>query len=98
MPPPAEPSSLLPLPTSVRCTLSDSVLAPLFVREMTVALREAVPAGRETPIVDMLVYAARDCSGFTSVLLEEIVKQYNSVNSGELRNLSILLMELLVSL
>jgi hypothetical protein len=89
---PSDPLS--PMPASVRSTLQGPV-APHFVRETVVALREVVSS--VGPVVDMLVHVARDCTKFTGLLLEEIMRQYNTVNSGELRNLSSLLLELLVS-
>ena len=35
---------------------------------------------------------------FSKILVEEIMRQYNNVSSGELKNLSTLLVEILVSL
>ena len=37
------------------------------------------------------------CQKFSKFLVEEIMRQYNNVNSGELKNLSTLLVEILVS-
>ena len=77
-----------PVPTSVRVTLSSPSLASQFIHETIVSLREVISAGGVAPVADMLVHVSKDCSQFTASLLEEIMKQYNNVNSGELKNLS----------
>jgi len=53
----------------------------------------SVPIG---PVVDALVQVSFCCSFFSKILVEEIMKQYNNAPSGELKNLSTLLVEILV--
>ena len=69
-------------------------------------IREAVSACREISgtcefgvklIVDMLIQVSFCSVNFSQMLMEELMKQYNQVNSGELKNLSTLLLEILVS-
>ena len=69
-------------------------------------IREAVSACREVSgtcefgvklIVDMLIQVAYCSAHFSQFLIEELMKQYNQVNSGELKNLSTLMLEILVS-
>ena len=68
-------------------------------------IREAVSACREVSgtcefgakiIVDMLVQISYCSSSFSQLLMDELMKQYNQVNSGELKNLSSLMLEILV--
>ena len=69
-------------------------------------IREAVSACREVGgtcefgakhIVDMLIQISYCSSSFSHLLMDELMKQYNQVNSGELKNLSTLMLEILVS-
>ena len=86
----------IPIPTGVSAVLFDK-LAPLFIREAVSACREvastSVPA-----IIQALIHASYRSATFSELLMEEVMKQYNSVGSGELKNLSTLLVEVLVSL
>ena len=74
-------------------------IAPLFIREAVSAIREVngLTFGVR-PIIDMLILVSVGSKPFSESLLEEIMKQYKSVNSGELKNLSTLLLEVLVSI
>ena len=67
-----------------------------FIREAVSACREvtsvAVPV-----IIDGLIHAAYNSTSFSDLLLAELLKQYHSVSSGELKNLSSLLIDVLVS-
>ena len=66
-------------------------------------IREAVSACREVTsvvvpvIIDGLIHAAYNSTSFSDLLLAELLKQYHSVSSGELKNLSSLLIDVLVS-
>ena len=74
-------------------------LCYLFVRESVSSCREisgTCELGVKL-IVDMLLQVAYNSAHFSEVLLEELMKQYNQVNSGELKNLSTLMLEILVS-
>ena len=71
----------------------------LFVREAVSACREisgACEFGVKL-IVDMLIQVSYCSANCSHILMEELMKQYNQVNSGELKNLSTLLLEILVS-
>ena len=71
----------------------------LFVRESLCACREVSGSCEfgAKPIIDMLIQVAYGSSSFSHVLMDELMKQYNQVNSGELKNLSSLMLEILVS-
>ncbi len=86
---------LVPVPEVVGGVLTGK-LAPLFIREAVCACRE-VTASAVPLIIEMLVHSAYCCATFSQLLIEELMKQYNNVNSGELKNLSTLLIEVLVS-
>ena len=89
--------SKLPVPPTVTSVLYGPI-APLFIREAVSAIREVngVATGAVRPIIDMLIMVATGSKTFSERLLEEIMKQYKGVNSGELKNLSTLLLEILV--
>ena len=84
---------LLDPPSSVLTALYSPSTSPLFVRECVSACREV--SGSVTPITQMLVAASRGSRTFTKTLLEELMKQYKTVNAGELKNLSQLLNDVL---
>lgn len=88
-------SGFSPAPPGVLCTLYSARVSPLFVRECVSALREV--SGPVAPVRDMLVRAAAGSRHFTRVLLEEIMRQYKAVGAAELKNLSRLLHDILVS-
>ncbi len=68
--------------------------APVFVREAVCACREV--SGPIDPIVKVMVKVSRDSQKLSAIVIEEVMQQYNTINSGELKNLSVLLLELLV--
>ena len=53
-------------------------------------------SGTVGPVVDALAHVSTDRNEFSSAAVEEIMRQYNNVSSGEIRNLSTALLELLV--
>ena len=53
-------------------------------------------SGTVGPVVDALAHVSSDRAEFSSAAVEEIMRQYNNVSSGEMRNLSTALLELLV--
>jgi len=70
----------------------------LFIREAVSACREisgTCEFGAKI-IVDMLVQVSYCSLSFSQLLMDELMKQYNQVNSGELKNLSSLMLEILV--
>ena len=69
-------------------------VARLYVREAVSACREVISTAVPT-ILDALVHAAFDSASFSDLLLEELLRQYQSVSSGELKNLSSLLIDVL---
>ena len=74
-------------------------LSYLFIREAVSACRE-IGGACEFGVnltVDMLIQVSYCSAKISQVLVEELMKQYNQVNSGELKNLSTLLLEILVS-
>jgi hypothetical protein len=74
-------------------------LSYLFIREAVSACREvggSCEFGAKL-IVDMLVQVSYCSDHFSHHLIVEVLKQYNQVNSGELKNLSTLMFEILVS-
>ncbi len=85
------------LPTSLSRLLCGPV-APLFAREAVCACRELVGGGSAVESVStMLVRASEDDEAFSKIVMEEVMQQWNSINSAELKNLSRLLLDLLVS-
>ena len=92
------PSDLLsPVPSAVRTLLGGGDVSTLFVRECLSACREAYnDTPSVAPIVEMLVQAAYRSSKFSRALLQELLRQYNTVNAGELKNISTLLLEVMV--
>ena len=67
-----------------------------FIREAVSACREVMSAAVPV-IIDALIHAAYSSTSFSDLLLAELLKQYHSVSSGELKNLSALLIDVLVS-
>lgn len=84
------------MPVTVRQVLHGAV-SSIFVKECVCACREISSGACADAVTDMLSRASREEGKLTGVLMEEVMQQYNSVNSGELKNLSTLLVELLVS-
>eukprot|EP00095_Tigriopus_kingsejongensis_P003305 maker-scaffold355_size198070-snap-gene-0.39 protein:Tk03305 transcript:maker-scaffold355_size198070-snap-gene-0.39-mRNA-1 annotation:"ubiquitin carboxyl-terminal hydrolase 24 isoform x8" len=82
------------MPTTVSSVLFGSI-APLFVRECIFAIRENNTDG-VGPIMEMLVQVAFRDSKFSEILILELLKQYSSANSGELKHLSSLLTDILI--
>ena len=70
-------------------------LTSLYVREAVSACREVSSFAIQT-ICKALRHATSNSSKFSHALTEELLKQYHSVSSGELKNLSWLLIEILV--
>jgi len=89
-----------PIPASVGALLRGGGAAYLYVRECVSACREIAGGSQNAkmvrPIVETLTQAAFCSNQFSRTLIEEIMKQYNNVNSGDLKNLSTLLLEMLV--
>ena len=74
-------------------------ISRLFIREAVCACREVSGTcefGAKL-IVDMLLQVSYCSTTFSQSLMDELMKQYNQVNSGELKNLSTLMLEILVS-
>ena len=86
---------LLPMPVLMSDVLHGK-LAPIFIREAVSACRE-VTSSCVPKIVQSLVHVTTEVAVFSEQLMEELLKQYNNVSSGELKNLSSLLVEILVS-
>ena len=90
----------LKMPEAVANVLYKSEgLSYLFIREAVSACREvggSCEFGAKL-IVDMLVQVSYCSDHFSHHLILEVLKQYNQVNSGELKNLSTLMLEILVS-
>lgn len=74
----------------------DGPLTTLYVREAVSACREVTSFAIPT-ISKALCHATSESSKFSHALTEELLRQYHSVSSGELKNLSSLLIEILVS-
>ena len=85
---------LLEIPKAVSQLLFGP-LAQLYIREAVSAVRE-VNASCVTTIIQALVHASVGSEYFTNLLMKELLKQYNTVSSGELKNLSMIFIELLV--
>ena len=94
------PNGYLKMPEAVSNILYKSEgLSYLFIREAVSACREvggSCEFGAKL-IVDMLVQVSYCSDHFSQHLIIEVLKQYNQVNSGELKNLSTLMLEILVS-
>ena len=86
---------LLPMPVLMSDVLHGK-LAPIFIREAVSACRE-VTSSCVPKIVQSLVHVTTEVALFSEQLMEELLRQYNNVSSGELKNLSSLLVEILVS-
>ena len=67
--------------------------SPVYIRESVSAVREINSVSRT--IISVLVKATKERADFSNSLLGELLRQYNSVNSGEMKNLSNLLLEVL---
>merc|ERR1711915_903134 len=80
------------MPTQVS-NLLYGPLASLYISETISACREVNSS--LSLIIEMLVQVSYCCKSFSILVLEELMKQYNSVTSSELKNLSTLLVELL---
>eukprot|EP00090_Calanus_glacialis_P047045 TRINITY_DN9530_c0_g1_i3.p1 TRINITY_DN9530_c0_g1~~TRINITY_DN9530_c0_g1_i3.p1 ORF type:complete len:2633 (-),score=502.34 TRINITY_DN9530_c0_g1_i3:271-7929(-) len=80
------------MPTQVS-TLLYGPLASLYISETISACREMNSS--LSLIIEMLAQVSFCCKSFSILVLEELMKQYNSVSSSELKNLSTLLVELL---
>jgi len=74
-------------------TLLYGSLAPSYVAEAVSACREVTTS--INLITDMLAQVSFCCKNFTFLVLEELMRQYNTVSSSELKNLSNLLVEIL---
>jgi len=85
-------TDLEPMPTQVS-TLLYGPLASLYISETISACREMNSS--LSLIIEMLAQVSFCCKSFSILVLEELMKQYNSVSSSELKNLSTLLVELL---
>jgi len=84
--------ALQEMPAAV-VTLLYGGLAPVYIAEAVTACRET---GNSIPlIVDMLAQVSFCCKSFSVPVLEEVMRQYNTVSSSELKNLSLLMVELL---
>ena len=77
-------------------TIFDSSACVHFVREAVSACREVLSTAVPV-IIDAMIHAAYGSESFSDLLLAELLKQYHSVSSGELKNLSSLLVDVLVS-
>ena len=87
-------NELLPMPVCVSDVLHGK-LAPIYIREVVSACRE-VTSTCIPIIIDSLLHVTKEVPTFSELLMEELLRQYNNVSSGELKNLSSLLVELLV--
>ena len=85
---------LLPITQSISQLLYGP-MAHLYIREAVSACREANATCVST-IIKGLVHASIGSTSFTDLLMKELLKQYNSVSSGELKNLSAIFIDLLV--
>ena len=85
---------LLPTPKSVKQLLYGPI-APLYIREAVSACREVTSICVST-IIQSLVHATYGSTSFTDLLMKELLKQYNTVSSGELKNLSSIFIDVLV--
>ena len=84
---------VIPMPDNMGQILYGSI-AHLYIREAVSACREVISSA--VPVmIDALVHAAYKSSSFSDLLLEELLKQYQNVSSGELKNLSSLLIDVL---
>ena len=93
-------NSYVKMPLVVSNVLYDCQwVSRLFIREAVCACREVSGTcefGAKL-IVDMLLQVSYCSTTFSQSLMDELMKQYNQVNSGELKNLSTLMLEILVS-
>ena len=86
---------LIAMPENLSTILYSSTCVH-FIREAVSACREVMSAAVPV-IIDALIHAAYSSTSFSDLLLAELLKQYHSVSSGELKNLSALLIDVLVS-
>jgi len=84
---------LIPMPEKLSSILYSSVCVH-YIREAVSACRE-VTSVVVPVIIDGLIHAAYNSTSFSDLLLAELLKQYHSVSSGELKNLSSLLIDVL---
>ena len=87
-------NELLPMPDCMIEVLKGK-LAPLYIREAVSACRE-VASSCIPNIIESLIHITTEAEKFSQHLMEELLRQYNNVSSGELKNLSSLLVEILV--
>ena len=87
---------LIPMPENVSAILYHSSTSVHFIREAVSASREVLSTAVPL-IIDALIHVAYSSTSFSDLLLAELLKQYHSVSSGELKNLSSLLVDVLVS-
>ena len=64
--------------------------------DTTESSNQVVSSGAVGPVVDALAHVCSDRGEFSAAAVEEIMRQYNNVSSGEMRNLSTAISELLV--
>ena len=84
------------MPENVSAILYHSSTSVHFIREAVSASREVLSTAVPL-IIDALIHVAYSSTSFSDLLLAELLKQYHSVSSGELKNLSSLLVDVLVS-
>ena len=70
-------------------------LASIYIREVVSACREVTSACIPR-ITESLIHVTTEVPIFSELLMEELLRQYNTVSSGDLKNLSSLLVDLLV--
>ena len=85
---------LLPMPVCVSDVLHGK-LASIYIREVVSACREVTSACIPR-ITESLIHVTTEVPIFSELLMEELLRQYNTVSSGDLKNLSSLLVDLLV--
>ncbi|XP_022244007.1 ubiquitin carboxyl-terminal hydrolase 24-like [Limulus polyphemus] len=85
--------STIPMPEEVKLTLYGPG-SYRFIREFVSASREV--SGSVSTVVEMFVQCSLYNENFTSAIIYEVVTQYSSVPSNELKNLSHLMLELLL--
>ncbi|XP_076309376.1 ubiquitin carboxyl-terminal hydrolase 24-like isoform X2 [Tachypleus tridentatus] len=90
---PTGPRSTVPMPEEVKLALYGPGSFRL-IREFVSASREV--SGSISTVVEMFVQGSLYNENFTSAIIYEVVTQYSSVPSNELKNLSHLMLELLV--
>ena len=81
-------------PVFICCLGHDNIRSNRLIQ--TESLKQVVSSGSVGPVVDALAHVSSNRSEFSAAAVEEIMRQYNNVSSGEMRNLSTALLELLV--